>query len=96
MSYVRPQLGWAKKWTLRRWQLPGSFTSNATATSSYSLEGSGANPLGFRVVLRRHPRALAYRRMGDAPSADRELRAARSAFEKLGAQGMLCELDTNV
>ncbi len=36
----------------------------------------------------------AYRGMGDVASADLELRAARSAFEKLGAQRALHEFDT--
>ena len=51
--------------------------------------------LPYEAAMTRALLARAYRGTGDTASADLELRAARSAFEKLGAQGMLCELDTD-
>jgi tetratricopeptide (TPR) repeat protein len=49
--------------------------------------------LPYEAAMTRVLLAKVYRRIGDETSADLELHAARSAFEKLGAQGALCELD---
>jgi tetratricopeptide (TPR) repeat protein len=50
--------------------------------------------LPYEAATTRVHLAQAYRGLGDDASADLELRSARSAFEKLGAQGTWFEADT--
>jgi len=50
--------------------------------------------LPYETAMTRVLLSKAYRGMGDGTSADLELRAARSAFERLGAQAVLREFDT--
>jgi len=52
--------------------------------------------LPYEAAMTRMLLAQAYRGMGDAASADLELRAARSVFDKLGAQTAYREFDTMI